>query len=59
MTTEDLHNDALELLREINKQIPDKNRLDTLNSMMTGVIRELNGQLLDNIIPKTAEDDNQ
>ena len=49
---EDLHSEALGLLKKINSEIPDKKRLETLNSMMTGVIRELNGQLIDNIVPK-------
>jgi hypothetical protein len=52
MVKTDLHNEALVLLQKINSEIPDKKRVDTLNSMMTGVIRELNAQLIDNIVPK-------
>lgn len=56
---EELHSEALGLLKRINSEIPDKKRIEVLNTMMRGVIRELNGQLIDNIIPKPIEDDSQ
>jgi hypothetical protein len=57
MAKNDLHDQALILLGRINSEIPDPERVATLNSMMTLVIRELNGQLIDDIIPKAKKND--
>lgn len=52
MVKNDLHTEALNLLEGINNEIPDKKRIETLNIAMKTVVRELNDQLIDNIIPK-------
>lgn len=57
MIKNNLHDQALLFLERINSEIPDPERVATLNIMMAGVIRELNGQLIDNIIPKPIGDD--
>ena len=54
MKNTDLHSDALELLEDINKTIEDKERLEVLNMHMKCVVKELNNDLIDSIIPKEA-----
>jgi hypothetical protein len=55
--TTEIHSEALSLLKRINAEIPDKKRVETINLMMRGVIRELNGQLFDEIAPKPDDHD--
>jgi hypothetical protein len=57
MKTTEIHSEALNLLKRINNEIPDKNRVETLNIMMKGVVNELNGALYDEIVPKPEDHD--
>jgi hypothetical protein len=55
--TAEIHSDAVSLLRKINSQIVNMDRVETINLMMTGVIRELNGQIVDDIILNSTGND--
>lgn len=50
-----IYDDALTLLRRINAEIKNPERLSTLNSQMTGVMRNLSDDRIENITGKTVE----